>query len=636
VPDGVPDGVPTWATWPSPSPPLLSAFGSFGSFGSLAALRDGLKASFEGEQVAVLAPPHGHVPLYRPRLPGALCRGSKTELPALPRPERSFWPHLDDVVRMTEVPISLPGARPFRSLSPEPRIEVSEPAPEEEPPKLPDFDMEAALAALRRERRRFPSCLPRGRPLGEEVSRATANQDGKDNAEDKDGQVGTQGEGSGESFVLDGRTDEGEAPHPSRPSRSPRSFREAPSRFAHAEAMILSSLRPRPDLATPSAFIMRPPVVELEMPSRQTRTEVSRRRHSTRRKLSATDVRSQEKFGKILVAHYEVRIGRKEGQKVTKSTKLMRVVLGVEEEKPESIVEGITVLQNAQKLIGVVQDEGPVARSRVTLRILSVVDRKAGARSSLADAVRALEELTSNEEKLLVDMVDFGPLEPAGQEADKKEHQEEFSGLLGNPNKLSSEAVKRAWEVVHHEAADWLPAKEKEKEKEKPEARQARKPRNKGKVEESAAVEKARQAHAMAVFRFAQAEAAGAEADELGENSLQKAARIEYAIKAACEAAVDPNHAELLKAWKIAYDLRAHRAYMYCLSLMKTIEPVLGSAGQVANEIDQVVQEAHEKYGVPKEHKDMEEARRLVLQARSEEAKVKRKEDAARRAKMSA
>ncbi|CAE7267232.1 unnamed protein product [Symbiodinium natans] len=140
----------------------------------------------------------------------------------------------------------------------------------------------------------------------------------------------------------------------------------------------------------------------------------------------------------------------------------------------------------------------------------------------------------------------------------------------------------------------------------------------------------------MAVYRFAKAEAASALSDELGEDSLRRAARIEYAIKAAegIADAVDAQH-PLSKAWQLAYDLRAHRAFRYCLSLMKSIEPVLGSAGRVANEIDKVVQEASEVYGVPKDHKYMEEARRLVLQARSEEAKVKRKEDAARRAKMS-
>ncbi|CAE7559150.1 unnamed protein product [Symbiodinium sp. CCMP2456] len=137
----------------------------------------------------------------------------------------------------------------------------------------------------------------------------------------------------------------------------------------------------------------------------------------------------------------------------------------------------------------------------------------------------------------------------------------------------------------------------------------------------------------MAVYRFAKGEASnGTLSDSLGEDSLRRAARIEYAIKAASSSnSVDPNHPELSKAWQLAYDLRAHRAFRYCLNLMKSIEPVLGSAGQVANEIDQVVQEASEVYGVPKDHKWMEEARRLVLQARSEEAKVKRKEDAARR-----
>ena len=63
----------------------------------------------------------------------------------------------------------------------------------------------------------------------------------------------------------------------------------------------------------------------------------------------------------------------------------------------------------------------------------------------------------------------------------------------------------------------------------------------------------------------------------------------------------------------------------YCQHLMSTIQQgVVGSAGKVANQIDQVIADASELFGVPQDHRHMEEARHLVLQARTEEAQVKR------------
>lgn len=609
-------------------------------------VREAFKRDFQGEKVAVLAPPHGHVPIYRPRLPGALCRGSKAELPALPRPERSLWPHLEELVRMTEVPIGLslsPGKDQDQAAQAEAEVKDEERSQRQ---KLPSFDAEAALRALREERlERERRCrfldFPRGRPLGLGDCEGTASS-----SEDLRSVQAAQAAQAAQARRDEGRDreEEGGQGFPGRRSsrsrspgnRSAMQGPEAPSLFARAEARILASLRPGPREPREPAcsFVMRPPVVEWEMPSRPERERTAHRRPSARsRRSSATDLRAREKLGKLLVAHYEVRFRKAQ----VKTAKLMRVVLGIEEEKPESILEGLTVLQNAQKLIGVV-DESEPSSSRVVLRVLAILDRRAGARSSLADSARALEELTSNEEKLLVDMVDLtqapAPVPvPEGQE----EADIAVAGLLGPPNKLSSGAVKQAWEIVHHEASDgWTPSKARDKDTQAAQDDKKSAKKKNIRKEESAAEEQARHAHAMAVYRFAKGEASNdALSDSLGEDSLRRAARIEYAIKAAASASVDPNHPELLKAWQLAYDLRAHRAFRYCLNLMKSIEPVLGSAGQVANEIDQVVQEASEVYGVPKDHKWMEEARRLVLQARSEEAKVKRKEDAARRGKKS-
>ncbi|CAE7211536.1 ODA4 [Symbiodinium sp. CCMP2592] len=133
-----------------------------------------------------------------------------------------------------------------------------------------------------------------------------------------------------------------------------------------------------------------------------------------------------------------------------------------------------------------VVDESEPSSSRVVLRVLSILDRRAGARSTLADSARALEELTSNEEKLLVDMVDL--TQAPSPAADYEEEAEiAIASLLGPPNKLSSGAVKQAWEVVHREASDgWVP---KAREKGAPEDAKAPAKKKSTRKEESAAEE---------------------------------------------------------------------------------------------------------------------------------------------------
>eukprot|EP00439_Symbiodinium_sp_Y106_P012738 s4821_g1.t2 len=293
--------------------------------------RESFKCDF-GEK-AVLAPAHGHVPIYRPRLPGALCRGSQAELSALKPtgpspPSRSLWPHLEELVRMTEVPIGLPGAtsRLARTLRTEAELEQqaeraakAEPQAEprqvmEERHQLPSFDAEAALRALREERlERERRCrfLDFPRPDQRLPERAVAVTF----------RPGPPGPGSSGPSIFEVEV----------------SWKS----FQHAGAGGAIPLRSPGSLAREPAcsFVMRPPVVEWESPSRPERERTAHRRPSARsRRSSATDLRAREKLGKLLVAHYEVRFRKAQ----VKTAKLMRVVLGIEEEKPESILEGLT------------------------------------------------------------------------------------------------------------------------------------------------------------------------------------------------------------------------------------------------------------------------------------------------------
>lgn len=640
-----------------------------------------VKTKFSGEVVAVLAPSHGQIPLYRARLPGQLVRGSRAELPSLPRPERSFWPHCDDVVRMTEVPLHVPGTQRGREERPRstsrspPRVHMIQ---EEDEFEVPYFDAEAALAAARRERTQRAESTERGRPLGQGDSGTREDRNDRDDPESKlkrssklqqevvlehskDGQclqagqtsqTGEMPRGQGESSSLGKDPKGAEVRTLSIPSREPSLERDKAAQaacsrsLAQAEAMMMASIRPRPR-APRLQLVGRPPVVEVEAPQAAQRRIPDRRvlgdaqergrspecntrmsLMAPRPKKSPRDHRAREKIGKLLVAHYEVRT-RNEAKKWSRM--LMRVILAGEEKNPDALVEGISLLQNAQNLIGAEESGESSAKSRVVLQALCLVDRKVKVRSPLADAVRTLEELTKRKEKLLVDMTSMG-----AEEAAVDIHLEDTEPTF-------AENLKRSWQEVHREATAWPPL---EKQKESATAKNESRLKKKTEAEKEAAVEQMKKSMGTAVWRFAQAEAKKMEADaeamdqtngtdgdgkdadtDLGEEALQRAARIEYAIKAAVEQSVDAKHPDLLKALQITYDLRAFRAMRYCQHLMSTIEPgVVGSAGKIANMIDQVIQDASELYSVPKDHRHMEEARRLVLKARTEEAQAKRRD----------
>lgn len=633
---------------------------------------------FSGEVVAVLAPSHGHVPLYRARLPGQLVRGSRAELPSLPRPERSFWPHCQDVVRMTEVPLHIPGTR-GRSLERPASADMARRSErstkrtthvqiQEDEVEVPYFDAEAALAAARLERTQRSESTERGRPLGApgtprrsrsndiestsasmsrtlresqrtevSLSESAASASESHTQSQKHGQQagapphGAPSSGPGAATATAQAQGGAEVRALSIPSREPSLERDKAAQaacsrsLAQAEAMMMASIRPRPR-APKLQMVAPPPVVEVPVPAAAERRVPDRRgpgdrpnsrqrsslgpRQSlspARPKKSPRDLRAREKIGKLLVAHYEVRSKSLETKKWTRM--LMRVILASEEKNPEALKEGLALLQNAQNLIGA-GDEGE-SKSRVLLQALCLVDRKVKVRSPIADAVRTLEELTKRKEKLLVDMAPMGQ-----EEASVPLH-------LDDTDQSLADELKKSWQIVHHEATTWKPM---EKTKETASAKHTDRLKKKTEAEKEAAVEQMKKSMGTAVWRFAQAEARKVDDTDLGEEALQRAARIEYAIKAAQAQAVDSKHPDLLKALQITYDLRAFRAMRYCQHLMSTIEPgVVGSAGKVANQIDQVITDASELFGVPKDHRHMEEARHMVLKARTEEAQVKRR-----------
>ncbi|CAJ1329577.1 unnamed protein product [Effrenium voratum] len=126
----------------------------------------------------------------------------------------------------------------------------------------------------------------------------------------------------------------------------------------------------------------------------------------------------------------------------------------------------MSLLQNAQNLIGVAEDGD---KSRVTLQTLCLVDRKVRVRSDLADAVRTLEELTKEKEKLLIDITSSQALGLQGEN--------------GDPAKLS-DAVQQSWDMINNEASAWDRAQgEKKSEKAKMEKSDKSEKSEKGNVE---------------------------------------------------------------------------------------------------------------------------------------------------------
>ncbi|CAL1159620.1 unnamed protein product, partial [Cladocopium goreaui] len=402
----------------------------------------------------------------------------------------SLWPHCEDVVRMTEVPLHIPGTRGTRGRSLE-RPASAEMARSRERSKrthvliqedeieVPYFDAEAALAAARLERTQRSESTERGRPLGvpgtprrsrpNDIESASASVSRTLRESQTEVRESSESQKHGQAEADPQRAAAVPSPGgaataqaqggaevtlsiPREPSLERDKAAAACSRsLAQAEAMMMASIRPRPR-APKLQLVAPPPVVEVAAPvaaerrvpehrapgdrpdSRQRGTLGRQSLSPARPKKSPRDLRAREKIGKLLVAHYEVRSKSLETKKWTRM--LMRVILASEEKNPEALKEGLALLQNAQNLIGA-GDEGE-SKSRVLLQALCLVDRKVKVRSPIADAVRTLEELTKRKEKLLVDMA------PMGQEEASVPRLEDTEESL-------ADELKKSWQIVHHE-----------------------------------------------------------------------------------------------------------------------------------------------------------------------------------------
>eukprot|EP00913_Durusdinium_trenchii_P034785 g32539.t1 len=117
------------------------------------------------------------------------------------------------------------------------------------------------------------------------------------------------------------------------------------------------------------------------------------------------------------------------------------------EKNSEALTEGLALLQNAQNLIGGEKS----TKSRVTLKALCLLDRKINVRSTIADSVRTLEELTRRKEKLA--------------DALKKSWEEVHREEGAREEKLTWNRISYNSYNLHHfqaQASSWAPEKAKE------------------------------------------------------------------------------------------------------------------------------------------------------------------------------
>jgi len=345
-------------------------------------------------------------------------------------------------------------------------------------------------------------------------------------------------------------------------------------------------------------------------------------------------------------------------------------VISSTEDTPESLKAGISLLANTKDLVGCCGGTRHPT-SLISIRTLSVIRRKLEVLTPIAEAVAKLEELCADKEGAVAKIMrGWTPEQVVGDAWDIKKKLEEATHPGGNPkdcNRSDFEGFVRSfrlpsnhqvivhgWNLVKNEAYDWADlvlhtAQEQvkaETEKEtqagvkNPESRAADTMKRVIAMVAAIGVDiyrpqmeqtdfLLRQARGAAVHRYAAAEAEKDNvADTTGENVAKLGAKIEYAIKLAEQWGVEPKHPELLSAKMYAHGLRAQRTHRYASGLLKTIKPgVLGSAGKVADMIDEAVEEAITTFEVPKDDKDLKEVREWSLKARSDENKLKRKEE---------
>jgi len=347
---------------------------------------------------------------------------------------------------------------------------------------------------------------------------------------------------------------------------------------------------------------------------------------------------------------------------------ILRVISSTED-TAESLEKGIDVLANSKPLVGL-YGGARHPTSLISFRTLDVIRRKLEVVVPITAAVRKLEELCANKgvavtkvlkgasaEQVVSEAWDIqkkldAATHPGGKPQDQ--NRSDFEGFVRSFRLPSDHHILlRGWNLVKNEAYDWADVvwetaqaevkietdRETEADVKSPQSKAADTMKRIVAMVASIGVDiyrpqmeqtdfLLRQARGAAVNRFAEAEAAKDNGESNGEQVAVLAAKIEYAIKLAEQWGVEPKHPELLKAKSHAHKLRAQRAWRYSHGLLKNIKPgVLGSAGKVADQIDEAIEEALTTFEVPRDHKDLVEVREWSLKARSDENKLKRKEE---------
>jgi len=345
-------------------------------------------------------------------------------------------------------------------------------------------------------------------------------------------------------------------------------------------------------------------------------------------------------------------------------------VISSTEDTPESLKAGISLLSNTKDLVG------PCGGARhptslISIRTLSVIRRKLEVLAPIAEAVAMLEELCADKEGSVAKVMrGWTPEQVVGEAWDIKKKLEEAAHPGGNPkdsNRSDFEGFVRTfrlpsnhnvlvhgWNLVKNEAFDWADLvlhtaqeqvgleteKETQAEVKNPQSKAADTMKRVITMVAAIGVDVyrpqmeqtdflLRQARGAAVNRFAATEAEKDNGtDTSGENVAKLGAKIEYAIQMAEQWGVEPKHPELLSAKAYAHGLRAKRTWRFAAGLLNKIKPgVLGSAGKVADLIDEAVAEAISTFEVPQDNQDLREVREWSLKARSDENKLKRKEE---------
>lgn len=343
--------------------------------------------------------------------------------------------------------------------------------------------------------------------------------------------------------------------------------------------------------------------------------------------------------------------------------------LGSCNDTTETLTNGIYLMKNSSTSV---EKFGGLRHpsSLLAIRTLCVLERKLEVLAPYEVAVKHLEFLNSNKRKILAQARDGGDIKqlagpawnikdqivasthPGGKPAEcDRASWDTFVATFRLPSE--HELILLGWGLLQDEAPEWaemcldmgesLAAKEAKNPDScrSPESPAANSTKNMFDFLVGINVDPYRPdmsrcftmfsaTRALAVTRYAEAEAAKDKVNEgkkeKADEALMYATNIHSAIKAAVFWGVDGGVPELKKAKELHIHLRAENVGRFAALTMGTIKDgVSGSAAKVADLIDAAVNEAIEVYEVSIQHPAMQEARTLFLEARSEETRLQRK-----------